>query len=203
MHQPSAPANEDAAVTRIQSRVDAAAFALLRDGKNPTVALVRARMGGGSPNIVAPALQRWRFTLAAQLDSNAGSALEVLPPGVLEIVQALWSRALFEAHRVRADAPSSLDALQQLNSAITELRSQAARLQEREANLDAQQRELDDRRRKISIVELTLARRSAGRPPARRPARTPARQRPTTGSAQRKPIKKGTQRHGKRKAKAR
>ena len=108
MRQLPAPANEDTAVARIQSRVDAAAFTLLREGKNPTVALVRARMGGGSHNIVAPALQKWRFTLAAQLHANAGSALEVLPPGVLELVQALWSRALFEAHRVRADAPSSL-----------------------------------------------------------------------------------------------
>ena len=203
MRELPAPADEDAAVVRIQSRVDAAAFALLREGKNPTVALVRARMGGGSPNIVAPALQRWRFTLAAQLDANASSALEVLPPAVLELVQALWSRALFEAHRVRADAPSSLDALEQLNSAINELRDQAARLQEREASLDAQQRELDERRRQISIVEVTLARRSEARPAARRSARTPSRPRPTTGSSLRKPAKRSPQRRAHRKAKTR
>src|SRR5271154_6446702 len=101
---PAVPAGDDGsspAVSRIQSRVDAAAFALLREGKNPTVALVRDRMGGGSPNRVAPALQNWRWGLAGQLDANAGSALEILPPGVLELVQALWSRALFEAHRVQ------------------------------------------------------------------------------------------------------
>src|SRR3974390_3486868 len=107
----------------LQSRVDAAAFALLREGRNPTVSLVRARMGGGSPNVVAPALQRWRLTFAGQLDENAVSALEVLPPGVLELVQALWSRALFEAHRVRADARSTADALEELNTAIDDVRA--------------------------------------------------------------------------------
>src|SRR5271167_3172740 len=72
---PAVPAGDDdsPAVARIQSRVDAAAFALLREGKNPTVALVRDRMGGGSPNRVAPALQKWRLGLAGQLDANAGS----------------------------------------------------------------------------------------------------------------------------------
>ena len=135
------------AVDPLQARVDAAAFSLLREGRNPTVALVRARMGGASPNVVAPALQRWRLTFAGQLDANAASALEVLPPGVLELVQALWSRALFEAHRVRADARSTADALEQLNDAISALRDQAARLQEREAVLDAELHALHEQRR--------------------------------------------------------
>jgi hypothetical protein len=120
----------------LQARVDAAAFALLRDGRNPIVSLVRARMGGASPNPVAPALQRWRLTFAAQLGENAGSALEVLPPGVLELVQALWSRVLFEAHRVRADARSTADALEQLDEAIKALRERTASLEKREAALD-------------------------------------------------------------------
>lgn len=137
-------------VDPLQARVDAAAFALLREGRNPTVALVRARMGGGSPNVVAPALQRWRLTFAGQLDENAGSALEVLPPGVLELVQALWSRALFEAHRVRADARSTSDALEQLNEAIHALHARTARLEEREAALDAELRALDHQRRRLA-----------------------------------------------------
>lgn len=122
----------------LQSRVDAAAFALLREGRNPTVAQVRARMGGGSPNVVAPALQRWRLTFAGHLDQNAGSALEVIPPGVLEIVQALWSRALFEAHRVRDESRSAADALEELNALAAELRRRLAQMQEREAALDAE-----------------------------------------------------------------
>jgi hypothetical protein len=145
---PAIPESKTPAIDRMQSRVDAAAFALIREGRNPTVSLVRARMGGASPNLVAPALQRWRQTFAAQFDENAGSALEVLPPGVLELVQALWSRALFEAHRVRDDSPSSVEALDRLNAAITELHDQVVRLQAREALIDVQLRELDQRRRR-------------------------------------------------------
>jgi|GEM_PF-2046788 len=163
---PAAEYSRDA-TARIQARVDAAAFALLREGKNPTVALVRTRMGGGSPNIVAPALQQWRLTFAAQLDENAGSALEVLPPGILELMQALWSRALFEAHRVRADARSSADVLEQLQAAIADLQARIERLREREADLDARERELDKRRQTVSAAESALKRRSRIATPAK------------------------------------
>jgi len=142
--------------------VDAAAFALLREGKNPTVALVRDRMGGGSPNLVAPALQKWRFGLAGQLDANAGSALEILPPGVIELVQALWSRALFEAHRVQADTTTSTaDAVEQLRAVIEALQTQAARLQQREEAVDRQLRELDERLRQVAVQETALTHRTA------------------------------------------
>ena len=167
------PASDDAspAVTRIQSRVDAAAFALLREGKNPTVALVRDRMGGGSPNLVAPALQKWRWGLAGQLDANAGSALEILPPGVLELVQALWSRALFEAHRVQADTTTSTaDAVEQLRAVIEALQNQAARLQEREEAVDRQLRELDERLQRVAAQEAARAHpMAATQTPRRRP----------------------------------
>ena len=171
---PAVPAGDDdsPAVARIQSRVDAAAFALLREGKNPTVALVRDRMGGGSPNLVAPALQKWRWGLAGQLDANAGSALEILPPGVLELVQALWSRALFEAHRVQADTTTSTaDAVEQLQGVIEALRTQAARLQQREEAVDRQLRELDERLRHVAVEETSLAHPTAATraPPRNRP----------------------------------
>lgn len=161
------------AVDPMQARVDAAAFTLLREGRNPTVSLVRERMGGASPNVVAPALQRWRQTFAAQLDANTGSALEVLPPGVIELVQALWSRALFEAQRVRADAPSAAQSLDRLNMAIADLRDQNARLQAREDQVDAQLRELDEQRHRLAAAEWALARRSS----AKRSSRTPSMQR--------------------------
>jgi hypothetical protein len=179
--QPPALVSDDGNIDPIQARVDAAAFTLLREGRNPTVALVRDRMGGASPNAVAPALQRWRQTFAAQLDANAGSALEILPPGVLEIVQALWSRALFEAHRVRADSPSAANALEALNAAVADLRDQAARLEVREAQVDARLRELDDKRLELREMESALLRRrSPAHQPRSRPAprQTPKAQRP-------------------------
>jgi len=168
------------AVGRIQARVDAAAFALLREGKNPTVALVRDRMGGGSPNLVAPALQKWRFGLAGQLDANAGSALEILPPGVLELVQALWSRALFDAHRVQADTTTSTaDAVEQLQAVIEALQTQAARLQQREEAVDRQLRELDERLRQVAAEQTALAHRTAA-------TRAPPRSRTHSRKARRK-----------------
>ena len=173
----------------LQARVDAAAFALLREGRNPTVALVRARMGGGSPNVVAPALQRWRLTFAGQLDENAGSALEVLPPGVLELVQALWSRALFEAHRVRADARSTSDALEQLNEDIHALHARTARLEEREAALDAELRSLDQQRRRLADNDNRAAIRRA-RPKPPRAGRQAKKARPKSKPAVAVPPKK-------------
>ena len=186
---PSGTEGDAVAIARVQARVDAAAFALLREGKNPTVSLVRARMGGGSPNVVAPALQRWRLTFAAHLDDNAGSALEVLPPGVLELVQALWSRALFEAHRVRADARSTADVLEQLQAAIRALHEQAARLREREANLDVQQRQLDDRLQAMNDAKIASVRRSAPPRPVKaktRPGKLKAPKSRRTGPAARR-----------------
>jgi hypothetical protein len=171
-----------ASVDPMQARIDAAAFTLLREGRNPTVSLVRERMGGASPNVVAPALQRWRQTFAAQLDANAGSALEVLPPGIIELVQALWSRALFEAHRVRADAPSATQAIDRLNSAILDLRDQAARLQAREDQMDAQLRDLDAQRRRLVEAEAALARRLNAKPRPRAPP-LPRPRNPTAGAA--------------------
>ncbi|MCC6197552.1 MAG: DNA-binding protein [Burkholderiales bacterium] len=172
-------------VDPLQARVDAAAFALLREGRNPTVSLVRERMGGASPNSVAPALQRWRLSFAAQLGENASSALEVLPPAVLELVQALWSRALFEAHRVRADARSTADALEQLDEAIKALHERTARLDAREAALDEEQHALDQLRRNLEAATTVPRERSSTRTTASAPRR-----RKQPGGAPRKSTQK-------------
>ena len=174
---PSPPAAPNPGAPLIDQRVEAAAFALLREGKNPTVALVRERMGGASPNVVAPALRRWRVTFAAHLQANAWAAVDALPAGVLEIVQALWSRALFEAHRVRAEARSTSDALEQLNAGIEALRERLAALQLREAELDLERRELARERRRLAELGAQATRQASRR------RATPARK----GSAQRRP----------------
>lgn len=106
------------------------------------------------------------LTFAAQLDENAGPALENLPPGILELMQALWSRALFEAHRVRADARSSADVMEQPQAAIADLQAIIERLRERESDLDARKRELDKRRQAVNAAESALKRRSRIATPA-------------------------------------
>jgi hypothetical protein len=139
-----------------QERVNAAASALLREGRMPTVSLIRARMpGGGSPNRVAPALQHWRLALADSLTGLSGSALDVLPPPVVELMEALWARALFEAHRVKADAPDSRDA--QLVTATNAVRQIAARLEQREAQLDEALRSLDEQRARLDALIASAA----------------------------------------------
>jgi hypothetical protein len=160
---PSAPPATNPEIERLQGRVDAAAFALLREGRNPTIASIRARIGGASPNLVAPALQRWRLSFAAQLDSNAGSALEVLPPGVLELVQALWSRALFEAHRVRDDVPAGVDQIDRVNELLEQLRAQTSRLQERAARLEELSLALEAQKKRLSALESKLTARPAAK----------------------------------------
>jgi len=160
---PRAPPATNPEIERLQGRVDAAAFALLREGRNPTIASIRARIGGASPNLVAPALQRWRWSFAAQLDSNAGSALEVLPPGVLELVQALWSRALFEAHRVRDDGPAGVDQIERVNELLEQLRAQTSRLQEREARLEQRSLALEAQKKRLSALESRLTSRPAAK----------------------------------------
>lgn len=164
------------------ARVEAAAFALLRDGKNPTVAAVRERMGGASPNVVAPALKRWRAAFAAHLQEGSGVAQDVLPSGILEIVQALWSRALFEAHRVRSDAQSPSEVLEQLNAAIAELNARLAVVQAREAELETERRALARERRRLTALESRTARAPLRRrraAPKRATKKASTRRRPT------------------------
>lgn len=166
----------------LDARVEAAAFALLREGKNPTVAAVRERMGGASPNAVAPALKRWRAAFAAHLQDSSGAAQDVLPPGILEIVQALWSRALFEAHRVRADAQSPSELLEQLNSAIAELNARLAVVQVREAELESERRALARERRRLAALASKAARPAPRRrraAPKRATRKASTRRRPT------------------------
>ena len=176
---PKAPEQRSQAHERIQARVDAAAFALMREGRNPTVNAVRDRMGGGSPNVVAPALQRWRHAFAGRLSDNASSAAEVLPPGVQELVEALWSRALFEAHKVAAESRDSSSALAEMGAAIRELKAATARIERREADL-----ELLISKRSSRPSPIRLRKKSAKRRPPK------ARPKPTKRARQQKPKAK-------------
>src|SRR5579871_5557866 len=83
----------------LQERVTAAAEALLEQGLKPTVTRVRAAMGGGSPNDIAPALKHWKdVVLPAQGRTAALEPEQVgIPPIVADVVRELWSRALAEA----------------------------------------------------------------------------------------------------------
>ncbi|WP_236574449.1 DNA-binding protein [Hydrogenophaga sp. PBL-H3] len=73
----------------------AAADAVLAQGERPTIERVRAHLGRGSPNTVAPMLDAWYASLAKRLASDEDGAGEqgVLPAPVLRAAKALWGRA--------------------------------------------------------------------------------------------------------------
>ena len=89
-----------------QSRVDAAALLLVREGRIPTIDAVRERMGGGSPNMVGPALRTWRAKFGRAVADGRDPAEDVVPPIVLEVASALWAAALVEAGRHHVDRAS-------------------------------------------------------------------------------------------------
>jgi hypothetical protein len=59
-----------------------------------------------------------------------------LPPGIQELVEALWSRALFEAHRVAAETQTAGGAIDEMGAALKALKAATARIERREAELE-------------------------------------------------------------------
>ena len=140
----------EARAAALRTRVADAAQRLSEQGITPTVARLRAALGGGSPNDLAPALKQWRE--AARTDSGATPqglppAGRRIPPPIADLAQELWQRALAatvlelqlgpSAQQV-AGRTAEVDALRtQLNTvrqnlereslAYGELRAQAAR----------------------------------------------------------------------------
>src|SRR5581483_9889715 len=83
----------------LQARVNEAATALLEQGIRPTVSRVRAALGGGSPNDLAPAVKVWRETVWPRLSVGRGerSAGPPLPLQLDDLVRELWQRAVAAA----------------------------------------------------------------------------------------------------------
>lgn len=147
------PARDFAArAEALRSRVGAAAQVLLDQGVRPTVTRVRAALGGGSPNELAPALKHWRESvlpgLSAQTGNRPGSpGVTAAPPQIADLAHELWQRALAaaavelkggptaqqvvtrteEANSLRNQVSQLRDQLQRESLAYGELRAQAAR----------------------------------------------------------------------------
>lgn len=175
-----------------QQRVDTAAFAITREGRNPTIRTVRQRMGGGDSNRVAAALAQWRVRLGASLQSGAGSASDSVPPAVQELLEALWARALYDAQRLSQEAGAA--ASTQLDIALATVRDLAARLEAREAALDRQLEDLDRQRQRLEAAEAVARKRAAetavsSQGPTRRRSKPKAARRSARPAAKRRPQK--------------
>jgi hypothetical protein len=141
----------DARLATLQSNVNAAALTLHGRGVRPTIMRVRAALGGGSPNELAPALKHWKDTIFPTLPvpTSAGNRtpLAPLPPQVADLAREIWQRATAAAEMelkggrgavARASRSGELEALriqvatlrdqyERESVAYGELRVQAAR----------------------------------------------------------------------------
>jgi hypothetical protein len=147
---PTVPEAFAARVAALEARVSEAAAALEERGLRPTVARVRAALGGGSPNDLAPALKAWRESGRTASSADPGSSVEGfigLPPALADLAQELWQRARAaallevrsgatpralaarsaEAQGLRDQLTATRDALEREALAYGELRVQGAR----------------------------------------------------------------------------
>jgi len=133
-----------------QSDVSHAADVLLRAGDRPSVAKIRTKLGGGSPNTINPMLDAWWKTVGARLDSGP-AALHRLPESVVHVAEALWMQALEEGKRRAYLEQRDGARLAELDRQRLEVRSHVLTL--REGELDARLRHRDQR---IADLELEL-----------------------------------------------
>jgi hypothetical protein len=121
--------------------VQRAADALLRRGQKPSIAAVRAELGGGSPNTLAPLLEKYWKGLGTRLPSGP-DALERVPESLARMTEALWLRSLDEARErtkgwLIGASPSQHEAAM-LQAKVTELTAALGESKARNSELEAQ-----------------------------------------------------------------
>lgn len=154
----------------LQGRVAAAAQALSERGIRPTVTRIRAALGGGSPNDLAPALKQWKESIRSTmpLGDADGDALPRIPIQIADLAHELWQRAnaaaaielkggssaratairAQEVESLRAQISGLRDQLQRESLAYGELRAQAARYEAMAHNALTRADEAEVRERK-------------------------------------------------------
>ncbi len=81
----------------LRRRVADAAQALTDRGITPTVTRVRAALGGGSPNDLAPALKHWKESFAPAPTPGARPKTPAMPVQISDLAHELWQRATIVA----------------------------------------------------------------------------------------------------------
>lgn len=168
------PSRFEQRAKRLQERVTDAANAMQAQGIAPTVARLRAALGGGSPNDLAPALKAWRLaTGASTVDGRTASARpgSGVPTVIADLVSELWSRAQSAAALDTRSGSEALGRIERtaearmLRNQIDELRQQIERdaqaygeLKAQAARHEAIAREALDRARLAETRERALLR---------------------------------------------
>lgn len=132
--------------------VSAAADALFAEGKEPSVALIKARIGGGSHTTIAPHLKRW-FARRDQL------ALLKLPDAVetrgKDFVRELYELALRTAEETVEEPLNRIRA--ELNSTVGQLADAEAEIRRLVSVEEGQSAEVRRLRQRIAELERSLA----------------------------------------------
>ena len=170
----------------LRHRVADAARTLSDRGITPTVARVRAALGGGSPNDLAPALKHWKESFAP-VASETGIDTPAIPVQISDLAREFWQRATIaavvelrggptarslithteEAEALRHQLKTLRDQLERESMMYGELRAQAARheaiardafgrLEESEARERKHLRELGSVRQRVAELEATV-----------------------------------------------
>jgi Plasmid replication region DNA-binding N-term len=122
-----APATFKTRQDALQLRVNDAAGALRAQGIRPTVARIRAALGGGSPNDLTPALNHWRR--GSDIGGVGAHLIDTAAvPGVIsDLVRELWQRATAAALIELRNGPRALERIEQ-GVEVRSLREQVALL---------------------------------------------------------------------------
>lgn len=81
----------------LRRRVGEAARALTDRGIAPTVTRVRAALGGGSPNDLAPALKEWKESFGSAESPADRLETPAIPVPISDVMHELWRRATVAA----------------------------------------------------------------------------------------------------------
>ena len=109
------------------ARVATAARALKDQGVKPTLVRVRAALGGGSPNDLAPALKAWNEV--EPLEGAAPPGTPRIPVPIADLAQELWRRASTAAVLELKHGPTA-ETLAARTGEIQGLRTQLSALRE-------------------------------------------------------------------------
>ena len=142
----------------------AAADAVLAQCERPTIERVRAHLGRGSPNTVAPMLDAWYGSLAKRLDGGDDGVGEqgALPAPVLRAAKALWGRAQQHAQEqaaqsVQVDRDALENLVERLAAERIALDQEQQRLNERSealgAALQAKDHQIADLMRQVTDLQ--------------------------------------------------
>jgi chromosome segregation ATPase len=141
--------------------VHTAADTLTAQGRRPTLAAIRAALGGGSFSTIGEALKSWNAP-AAQATAQPAAVPEAITDGAARMATALWAQATEQAQQGIADARRELEqqraALEaQRQEAVEAADALAAQLAETRQELATAYKEMEALRTELATTRERLA----------------------------------------------